>query len=282
MKNSFQVSDGYSDNDHDHSFSHHTDCSTYDNIDKENHRIGSPVKHDNDISLYGSTSPSNTRCRNMCSPSKCLSSQTRRSSEEFDLNSQDSGYGTSLTDRESKIFNFAQTSKTTIKKGSAKCKEDLFNSFSSGSMESMDDSFLELADLETVDNNAVLPCDFNSLISGSLKNVTPVSNQTRIRPSFRRSISLKEGTPVSRARHCLFKPDTPELFENRSFKRPEPPLELTSPVQSKRYKFNEMKELVDSEASILIHPKIQRSLSANEATIMSAVQRCKCFFKYFN
>lgn len=205
--------------------------------------------------------------------------------EEFDLNSQDSGYGTSFNDRETKIFNFAHPTNTVTRKtsdqffDSPKSKgssSSIFNSFSSGSIESMDDGFLELVDLDTVDDNAQLPCNFNSLISGSLKNQTPVSNNTRIRPSFRRSVSMKEGSSTSKARSCLFKPSTPELFENRPFKRPEPPVDAVSPVQPKRYKFNELGGISPLKAPTASgHPRVQRSFSANEATIMSAVQRCK-------
>ncbi|GLV45112.1 string [Carabus blaptoides fortunei] len=286
IKNTFQLTERYTGTNR--SFSHRSDCtsSNYD-ADKENQHFGSPVKHDNEISLYGNTSPStSTRCTSMmCSPSPkgCQSSGvSRQPMEEFDLNSQDSGYGTSFNDRETKIFNFAYPSNTVTRKtsdqffDSPKSKgssSSIFNSFSSGSIESMDDGFLELVDLDTVDDNTQLPCNFNSLISGSLKNQTPVSNNLRTRPSFRRSVSMKEGS-TPKARSCLFKPSTPELFENRPFKRPEPPVDASSPVQPKRYKFNELGGISPLKTQTSSgHPRVQRSFSANEATIMSAVQR---------
>ena len=198
--------------------------------------------------------------------------------EEFDLNSQDSGYGTNFNDKEQKVNfnNFLQPKNASP--SNRESSRSLFSSFSSSSMESMDDGFLELSYIEP-DENTLLPPAFNSLVNGSMKNVTPVNtNSSRIRPSFRRSISLKEESASSsnRIRHCLFKCDKSEPYEYRPIKRPDPPIDIVSPIQPKRYKCNEViSGLKSNSNSTITHPKIQRSFSANEATIMSALQRCK-------
>lgn len=237
-------------------------------MDKEN--LSSPSKHDNDISLYGGSSPSNTKCSMVCSPCPKIRSPLA----EFDLNSQDSGYGTSFTDKEN-TFNFTHTGTTadgeeTIRiSPKRKCVNNLFTGFTS--FESMDDGFLELPWKSEMSNNFELPCNFSSLLSGNIKNVSLLSHNTQQKPVFRRSVSLKDNVPSSsRVRSCLFESPARELLESRPFKRPEPPSESISPINSKRCKGMGTKTNPQRE-----RPKFTRSISASEESIMSAVNRCK-------
>lgn len=258
-------------------FLHHPDCQPLENIEndaeKENSNF-SPTKHDSDISLYSNASPrSNIKCSMICSPYVKI----RQPLGEFDLNSRDSGYGTSFTDKENSFCSFSQSETSQEGRSSIspkkKCSNALFPSFSSD--QSMDDGFLELPwKTDIIDDENELPCNFNALLSGSIKTmgITPLSHNQQSRPVFRRSYSLKEESlSINRTKNCLLEQSIPELYENRAFKRPEPPADNISPVNSKRYKCAETKT---SPVRCNI-TKVQRSLSATEESIMSAVQRCK-------
>lgn len=250
-------------------------------MDKENISFGSPGKHDNDISLYGSLSPSaSSKCSLPCSPTL----KVHQSLSEFDICSQDSGYGTSFcTEKENICMDFS-TKTIEINSSKKKCANSLFGSFTS--LESMDDGLTELSwktEMEKMPDENELPCNFANLLSGSIKTIVPLS-ENNSRPSFRRSISLKEENLTHRAR-CLFvSPTTRDLIERRaSFKRPEPPTDITSPINTKRYKCQSSSI---RSSPLRERPKVIRSISATEESIMSAVQRCMYLYHnrilYFN
>lgn len=230
-------------------------------MDKENSNFGSPSKHDSDISLYGNSSPGSTsKCSMICSPSL----KSRQPLGEYDINSQDSGYGVSFSEKENSFCAFSASGRGSPRK---KCIGSLFGSFASD--QSMDDGFVEQLSWKAdgaIDDENELPCNFNALLSGSIKSqgIGALSRHQESRSVLRRCISLKEESltfSITRVKDV-------ELYENRAFKRPEPPAENISPVNSKRYKCTE----VQTTRSSL---KVQRSISATEESIMSAVQRCK-------
>lgn len=194
----------------------------------------------------------------------------------------------------------------------------IFHSLSSGSMGSADaDEYMDLFDMEDDDEDTQMPTDLNSLLSGDIKAVrnTP-EHVKRLAPIARRSLSMNESNFINRVRNSLFDCDiTPEkitttpvrqaltpiqpqqVVQNSNttpysskacFKRPEPPTTI-SPVQSKRYKYDtsasELQEniapLPQGQVAKVQHPArllFKKSISMNDANIMSALARCK--FKY--
>lgn len=237
----------------------------------------------------------------------------RQPLEDQDPNSQDSGYGAFLDKDESKTgFRFVEPSgvaprrhhseqspkkevSTTCSphnKTSGHSNPPLFHSLSSGS-ESLDDGFVELLDLEKMEETTHLSSGIYSLLSGPIikehqtaANLSYSPKEEVSRPTFQRSFSLGDNlTPASsRARHCLFKPSVlPPTQEQedtvglvaletlRSFKRPDPPCDI-GPLHSKRRKsssFHAIREAVLRSTS----PNLQRSFSETEATIKKALQR---------
>ncbi|XP_019556301.3 M-phase inducer phosphatase [Aedes albopictus] len=242
----------------------------------------------------------------------------RRPLEDYDPNSMDSGYGASVSSEGHKsqtLFRFIQPSaprqNSTAVSPAAKPMR-IFHSLSSGSMESMDDIDMELFEMDTLDDNAQMPSNLNSLISGDIK-ATKTTPEAK-RPFFRRCLSLSENPIARRAKSNLIfgspvassyqsPAKTPERLratpdkENlsitpfasrpdptRCFKRPEPP--GISPIQSKRPKTEVLTPVSslrtaepsprDSPCSLLTVPKrpiLQKSISMNDAHIMSALSR---------
>lgn len=169
----------------------------------------------------------------------------------------------------------------------------IFNSLSSGSMESvMDDDYLELFEMEALDDNAQLPSDICNLISGNIMSTRTTPEVKR--PLARRSLSLNENE-TNRAKTNLFSilPRTPEVLrpvlenltpyssriDGRSFKRPEPPTENF--IQSKRYRSDDKENVMNINDAIKL-PPIRKSISMNDATtIMNALAKCKFYFEAF-
>lgn len=187
-------------------------------------------------------------------------------------------------------------------------RPSLFRSLSSG-YESTDDGFNELIDIETLDDSAQLPNGISNLISGHIVvserpmdtsgSTTPEFARTKSSTSLRRSLSFqnerheKNSTPTfSKVRSCLFRspnascsasklsfdesrrecfsPDSPDVLGPRSFKRPQPPVD-TSPLSVKRSrKSTSYQDLPDAASP---KPLLQRSFSATEAHIKSAIHR---------
>lgn len=252
---------------------HHNSCSEKENVQKN--FCNSPIKNESDLSLYSSSSPDRPNCGRY-SLDRC--DHQRFPLKEHDQNSQDSGYEASCTSDESKFFEFARSLGVTPRQYSPMkpC------SLSFGSMDSMDDEFLELVDLEKpMDENTQLPTDFNSLINGPFstavnsRETSPDFNVSH-RAQLRRAISYDNSgrTPnSSRVRSCLFKKDDVDF---RSFKRPEPPIVFKSPIQNKRPKVDENScSVPEMETSIILpqRPIFGRSMSATEESIKYALQR---------
>lgn len=181
----------------------------------------------------------------------------------------------------------------------------VFHSLSSGSMESMDEDYMDLIEMENMDEDAQLPTDLSSLICKDIKSTTKTPENKR--PSFvRKCLNLDNSN--SSMRSSLFTPSpksstitslitTPERqclqsisenitpFSQRNanggaFKRPEPP--AMSPIQSKRYKcendapqmllpFNNPTVIVTNSAPR--RPAFKKSMSMNDAVIMNALSR---------
>lgn len=194
----------------------------------------------------------------------------------------------------------------------------LFNSLSSGSMESMDDDYLELLEIESLDNDNLnnhqngggagcgigqvcdeLPANLTNLISGNIMatRTTPENK----RPLVRRCLSLNETESMGVRQHLsmvMVSPRTPDAvlktinenltpyssrvgcdaMKGRCFKRPEPPTEI--PVQTKRYRMENSpnygaEQDKENVAAAVRRPALVKSISMNDAVIMSALAKCK-------
>lgn len=235
-------------------------------MDKENQKC-------EEISLYGSNSPIESICTGGISPSHC--SHTRKSLDDHDTNSQDSGFISE---------NGKYLSYTSPTRGSS-------HSFGSGSLCSMEDEYFEyFSDVEPLDKQKNLPEDFNKLIHKPIieNNVRPLQESNKsspsdniIRPVFRRALSLQSPkiTPnSSRVRSCLFRTSElspPDSTDVRSFKRPEPPSNLANPnlKRSKLFDEDDIPSVPEVEHHTVPRPLLKRAFSATEESIMSAVQR---------
>lgn len=195
-------------------------------------------------------------------------------------------------------FKFLQPCGTAPRKTPAKSPSSLriFHSLSNGSTESADDEYIELFEMESIDDNddaiQQLPNDLSSLLSGDIRAVRNTPEQKHHRPAARRSLSLNDSNEciLRRTRSSLFeKTATPErqalqsitngssttpLTTKNTFKRPEPP--TTSPTQCKRLKFENYENIEPpketSRSSNLI---LKKSISMDEGHIKTALARCK-------
>ncbi|XP_018332306.1 M-phase inducer phosphatase [Agrilus planipennis] len=221
-------------------------CSLSCNKENVNQRLGSPVKHDVELSLYDNNSPQRERTASTGCNRRI--GGHRRPLVDYNPNSHDSGYGTS----------------------SSFSVEDKLNSF--GSIDSLNDEFLDFSDMGPLDENCQLPGDFSKLMNGRIQMGVENTNspQQQIvfqRPQMSRSISLNLETiapGTSRARSCLF------TNEAKSFKRPNPPANISSPSRLKRCKLLEDNIVVPV---VLSKPTLQRSASVSEDVIKSALQK---------
>lgn len=186
-----------------------------------------------------------------------------------------------------------------------------FNSLSSDSMDSMDDDYMTLLDMEeTIDDDEppILPAHFNKIISGDIKSAPELLK----RPTIRRCLSMTTDIQTNRMRI----PTTPEdrkfevsqnltpyssrqltTIDNttpRGFKRSDTS-SLQSPNLCKRPKCdnssnstnekeNTLKydiQSIPDQSSVLMSPPpaarhvFRKSISMNDAKIMSALARCK-------
>lgn len=179
--------------------------------------------------------------------------------------------------------------------GSSRLGLSVFHSLSYESSEENDD-FLELMDMDSMDEEAQMPADINSLISKDImSSTTPESKRPDssarkcLNMEVRNSLFNSPQTPKSSTitslittpeRQCLHKISengTPYGYRNIStgaFKRPEPP--AASP-QSKRYKReNEpplMTDFVRFPHNLFQQkrPILRKSVSMNDATIHEAL-----------
>lgn len=293
----------------------------YDEVEAE---CGTPEKPSEEMSFYCGNSPQQSPepCPSPCmesdlspetSPARLAAATAvdmvrprRLVIDEQDTSSMDSGYAASYSEKVStvngqSVFKFREPSglaprKTPAKSSPTSSMRVFHHSLSSGSMESNDDEFMELLEMESLDDDTQLPEDLNSLLSGDIKAVRNTPEQ-KAKPIARRSLSLTENRLMNRARSNLFEMSTPERktggvlsqLQNQpypttpcsgksgTFKRPEPP--SISPVQSKRYKYeSDHQENIAPVSQVVAkpaRPQFKKSVSMNDAVIMNALARCK-------
>lgn len=180
--------------------------------------------------------------------------------------------------------------------GSSRMGFTVFHSLSSGSGESESDDFLELMDMDSMDEDAQMPNDISSLIC---KDIVNAKTPDRKRPdSFvRKCLNMNGGarttllsspsspktstitslitTPERQCLQKISENGTPYGYRNISsgaFKRPEPP--VASP-QSKRHKSENEPPLVTDFVRFpqfqQKRPTLRKSVSMNDASIHEAL-----------
>lgn len=175
----------------------------------------------------------------------------------------------------------------------------VFHSLSSGSGESADDDYMELMDMESLDDNAQMPPDLSSLICKDIRSSSKTPDNKRPASLVRKCLNMDGGV-----RNILFSsPSTPKTSTitslittperqclqkicenvtpyrnatNGAFKRPEPP--AASP-QSKRHK-GENEPPMTADFMKFSQPQfpqkrpiLRKSMSMNDAHIMNALSR---------
>ncbi|XP_024935676.1 M-phase inducer phosphatase isoform X2 [Cephus cinctus] len=174
------------------------------------------------------------------SPQKILDKifKSRCPLEDYDPNSQDSGYGVSFPEKEDSLknrdaFRFAEPLAVAPRRLSLESRSPVqspvrssprrrcirpfvVRRLSSG-YESTDDGFNDLIDMDTFDETTQLPNGISNLLSGHIVSEKPMEcdiattpEYHRTKPSLGRSLSLqgrieKTTTPVSKVRSCLFR-----------------------------------------------------------------------------
>jgi M-phase inducer phosphatase 2 len=186
--------------------------------------------------------------------------------------------------------------------GSSRAGFPVFHSLSSGSGDSIDDDYMELMDMESIDDDMGMPNDLNSLICKDIKSSkTPdnkrsdsfvrkclnmdgnVKNSLFSSPSTPKTSSTITSLITTPERQCLQSISeniTPFGYRSATtgaFKRPEPP--TMSPIQSKRHK-SENEPPVPANLMPFAHPHAQqkrpilrKSMSMNDAVIDKVLLR---------
>lgn len=247
------------------------------------------------------------------SPAKFLSPlRMRQPLEDYDPNSQDSGYIPLIQEKEEKsVFRFTEpvgaAPRRQLSTEQSPCKDLLtgsprsrssgygspqfFHSLSSGSgsgTESVDDGFLDLLESDKTNEDTQFPSGMGSLLSCPLKEQNSIKRDifsvaSRPRLNTRRSLSLIEtSTRVQQSPFSFAKDECSTLSDSiRVFKRPEPPTENSFLQCLKRPKINPMpiisedhsKTSLCSPSETVSSVRLQRSYSLTEATIKRALQR---------
>ncbi|XP_063221786.1 M-phase inducer phosphatase-like isoform X2 [Bacillus rossius redtenbacheri] len=236
------------------------------------------------------------------SPNKApCHSRQRQPLEDYDANSQDSGYGADRDDLKLG-FRFAEplgcaprrqaidqspcksaTSPTSSPQDKWGEHPALYHALSSGS-ESIDDNFPEMLELDKLhDEDTLLPDGLGDLLRGHIiKDGDPGPQKER--PPLRRSLSMVENIyPMHNRPRNTMPTSTIQSGDQencssmmvdaiRSFKRPDPPCDSILPLNVKRRKSTSLHTISENELASKI-PVIQRSFSENEATIKSALMR---------
>lgn len=183
--------------------------------------------------------------------------------------------------------------------GSSRMGFTVFHSLSSGSGDSNEDDYMELMDMESMDEDAQMPIDLNSLICKDIKNSSKTPDHKRTDSFVRKCLKMDAGvknslfsSPTPKTSTITSLITTPErqclqvISENLTpyrnittgaFKRPEPP--TMSPIQSKRYK-SENEPPASADPMKFLHPQfpqkrpiLRKSMSMNDADIMTALSR---------
>jgi hypothetical protein len=279
------------------------------------------IHHDGDEVAHSRTEPPQERQLHQHQPQPQLARLMPL--DDHDINSMDSGYGGNLSSHSNKsVFRFpfpatATRRKTpskvvsaTMTSGSAEKTSTfkVYNSLSSSSVESMDDDYMDLYDMDTMDEDAHLPNDLCSLISGDIKTMRRMTPEVKARPLARRCLSLQDSPMTSKVRNNLQfdQQRTPDRLKvadenalsltpyssrigdaGKCFKRPEPP--GVSPIQIKRQKYDHLSPRANQEnllagspissAVMVKRPTLKKSISMNDAHIMTALARCKYIYK---
>lgn len=298
------------------------------------------VGSEEDISFYSSHSPALSP-RHQCPTSPSIfaaiieKSFNRQESVSMDSDSGfDSGHNSNsrISTASSSAFNFIKpcppesftstspasnrtpSKYTMTSNGSSRMGNGfkVFNSLSSGSMDSCDpdDEYMELMEMENMDEDAQMPADLKSLICKDIKSSSRTPDNKRLVRkclNLDNSISGSGGkslfsSPLAKSstitslittpeRQCLSTISeniTPYGYRNSTsggFKRPEPPSGNQSPCPFKRQKCeNEsipspLKPLTFSPlaqqppTSLVKRPLFRKSVSMNDAAIMNALSR---------
>lgn len=185
--------------------------------------------------------------------------------------------------------------------GSSRMGFTVFHSFSPGSGDSNEDDYMELMDMESLDEDAQMPIDLNSLICKDIKNSSKTPDNKRpdslVRKCLKMDASVKNSlfsSPTPKTSTITSLITTPErqclqvISENMTtfghrnittgaFKRPEPP--TMSVVHSKRYKC-ENEPPASADPMKFLQPQfpqkrpiLRKSMSMNDADIMTALSR---------
>nr|XP_045590164.1 M-phase inducer phosphatase-like [Procambarus clarkii]XP_045590165.1 M-phase inducer phosphatase-like [Procambarus clarkii] len=265
----------------------------------------------------------------LVSPSKRLFTSPHKPSppDDFDTNSQDSGYSesgkklddcfsvpvscaprklnldlsppkprlalspvkpvtvVSATSSLTTVFS-AATSTPVCSSSSVNEERKPFRKFSSLSKPEEEDTMLmDLMNEMTTQEEE--PVGFSKLLSEPIQPPTPVSSYSVCRsindgrPSIRRCLSMVDTTPTSsRVESIIPKPPPPEVSSTVSFKRPQPPTDLSNLTECKRRKLDETSDQLcplTSNASTTTGEKIrvpltQRQVSAPEASTAQCVK----------
>lgn len=187
--------------------------------------------------------------------------------------------------------------------GSTRKGFTVFHSLSSGSAESNDDDYMELLDMESMDEDTQMPIDLSSLICKDIMSSSKTPDGKRVDSFVRKCLNMDGGaknklfsspsTPKSSTITSLITTPERQCLQNISenvtpfghrnistgaFKRPEPP--SMSPINSKRYK---SENDPPASADFMKHPVppqfpqkrpiLRKSVSMNDASIMSALSR---------
>lgn len=155
-----------------------------------------------------------------------------------------------------------------------------FGSFSSGSMDSMDDEYRDLIEMEAFEEDTQVPSNLSSLISHEIKSTrtTPEAKRNLVRSLFEKSPAST--TPKSSINVLITTPErqclqsiSENLTPRGGFKRPEPP--TISPNRSKRHKnendapFPSFTVISATEAPK--RPLFRKSMSMNDANVANAL-----------
>lgn len=194
---------------------------------------------------------------------------------------------------------YSSTSLSSLGSAGKRMGFTVFHSLSTGSVGSADDDYMELMDMESMDDDAQMPTDLSSLMSKDIKNSTRTPDHKRPESYVRKCLNMEGGgvrnifnSPKTSTVTSLI--TTPErqflqkISENVSspfrnitggaFKRPEPP--AMSPIQSKRYKCENEPPLTADSVKFPHPPQfpqkrpvLRKSVSMNDAVIMNALTR---------
>lgn len=176
-----------------------------------------------------------------------------------------------------------------------------FRLLSSESCDTNEDDFMDLMDLESLEEESQIPGDLNSLICKDIKSTSKTPENKRLESTARKCLNMNcnvkntlfhsPSTPKTSTITSLITTPERQCLKNLSgnitpmrslttgaFKRPEPP-SISSPIQSKRMKCeNEPPKFEQSQSYSEPEmpprrPIFRKSISMNDAVIMNALSR---------